>query len=174
MNWEAISTVTEIIGTIILVVTLVYVLIQIRQNSRQLERSIQATRTSNLQSVSVNFNTWREMVLADDHAGIWVRGLNNYIDLPSTDKMKFNMIAGSFIWTCWLVYQLQRNEGFLVDANNSLFRDLYMHEGYRQWLTLNEKLHSDDFRDFLEEVKENVGDARYEYGEPSSLSAGNY
>lgn len=174
MNWEVISVITEVAGTVILVITLVYVLIQIRQNSSQLERSIQATRTANMQSVSENFNTWRQMVLADNHSEIWIKGLNDYEDLPSAEKMKFNMIAGSFIWTCWLVYQLQRNEGFLADANNSLFRDLYMHEGYRQWLALNEKLHSDDFRDFLGEVKANVGDSRYMYGEPSSLSAGRY
>ena len=84
------------------------------------------------------------------------------------------MIAGAFIWTCWFVYQLQRNEGLMADVNSTLFQDLYKHEGYREWLSSNEKLHTDDFRDFLEKVKTSVADVRYQNGESSSLTAGIY
>ena len=74
MNWEVVGVVTEIVGTITIVVTLIYVLIQIRLNSHQLERTIQATRTQNWQSVCENFNTWREMVLASNNGEIWLKG----------------------------------------------------------------------------------------------------
>ncbi len=174
MTWELISAVTEIIGTITIVVTLIYVLIQIRLNSHQLERSIQATRTQNWQSVVENFNVWREMVLAANNSEIWIKGLNDLNDLNQNQKIKFNMIAGSLIWTCWFVYQLQQNEGLMADVNANLYRDLYMHKGYREWLSHNEKLHTDDFRKFLEKVKESVGDDRHLNGESSSLTAGIY
>ncbi len=174
MNWEIISSVTEIIGTITIVITLLYVLIQIRLNSRQLERSIQANRTTNLQSVNENFNLWREMILAGNNAEIWIKGINDLYSLSQVEKMKFNMIAGSFVWTCWFVYQLQSNEGLMADVNSTLFQDLYKHKGYREWLSFNEKLHSDNFREFLEQVKTIVGTSRYEKGESSSLTAGIY
>ena len=164
MNWEVISSITEIIGTVTIVITLIYVLIQIRLNSRQLERSIQANRTTNLQSVNENFNLWREMVLADNNAEIWIKGLNDLHTLNQVEKMKFNMIAGSFVWTCWFVYQLQSNEGLMADVNSALFQDLYKHNGYREWLSSNEKLHSDDFKDFLEKVKISVGTSRIRMG----------
>ena len=114
------------------------------------------------------------MVLASNNAEIWIKGLNNLDDLDRNEHIKFNMMAGSFIWTCWFLYQLQQNEGFLVDANNALYRDLYKHEGYRSWLTSNEKLHTDDFRNFLEKVKDSVGSERHNIGESSSLTAGIY
>ena len=174
MNWEIISVVTEVVGTITIVVTLIYVLMQIRLNSHQLERTVQATRTQNWQSVAVNFNTWRDMVLASNNADIWLRGLNDLNNLNSVEKMKFNMIAGSYIWTCWYVFQIQKNEGLMGDANNHLYRDLYKHEGYRDWLSVNKKLHSDDFGDFLDEVERTVGTERYQIGESSSLTAGIY
>jgi hypothetical protein len=174
MNWDIISSVTDIIGTITIVITLLYVLMQIRLNSRQLGRSIQANRTSNMQSVIENANLWREMVLGDDNADIWIRGLNDLHSLNQIEKMKFNMMAGSLIWTCWFVYQLQRNEGLMPDVNSSMFQDLYKHTGYRDWLLAHEKLHTDDFRDFLEEVKTSVGDIRYQFGESSSLTDGIY
>jgi len=174
INWEIIGVITEIIGTITIVVTLIYVLIQIRQNSKLLQRTIQSVRTQNQQSINENFNRWREMVLASNNAEIWIKGLNNLEELNRVERIKFNMIAGSFIWTCWFLYHLQNNEGFLPDVNNSLFRDLYKHEGYREWLLSNESLHTDNFRGFLEKVKISVGSERYDIGESSSLTAGIY
>ena len=174
INWDIVGVVTEIVGTLTIIVTLFYILIQIRLNSDQLERTIQSTRTQNWQSVCENFNTWREMVLASNNAEIWVKGLNSPDELSRDDHIKFNMIAGSFIWTCWFLFQLQQNEGFLADVNNSLYRDLYKHEGFRSWLIDNEKLHTDDFRNFLKRVKDSVGSERYQIGEPSSLTAGIY
>ena len=174
INWEIVGVITQIVGTIAIVISLVYVLIQIRINSRQLEKTVQLTRTQNWQFVAEDFNTWREMVLASNNAEIWIKGINNLEDLDRDEHIKFNMIAGSFIWTCWFLYQLQINEGFLVDANNTLYRDLYKHEGFRTWLTYNEKLHTDDFGEFLHEVKKSVGSERYTLGESSSLTAGIY
>jgi len=174
INWDIIGAITEIVGTMTIVITLIYVLIQIRQNSNHLQRTVQAIRTQNMQSVSENFNTWRGMVLASNHSEIWIKGLNHLDELNRNERLKFNMIAGSLIWTCWFLYQLQQNEGFIPDANNTLFRDLYKHEGFRIWLLSNEKLHTDDFRDFLEKVKDSVGSERYKIGESSSLTAGIY
>ena len=174
INWEIVGVITEIVGTITIIVTLIYILIQIRLNSNQLDATIQLTRTQNWQSVAENFNTWREMVLASDNAEIWINGLNHLDKLNRDERIKFNMIAGSFIWTCWFLFQLQQNEGLLPDANNSIYRDLYKHEGYRAWLLINKKLHTDDFGDFLDKVKESVGAERYKIGEASSLTAGIY
>lgn len=174
INWEIVGVIIEIIGTITIIVTLIYILIQIRQNSNLIQKTIQSIRTQNQQSINENFNRWREMVLASNNAEIWIKGLNNLDELNRDEHIKFNMIAGSFIWTCWFLYQLQNNEGFLPDVNYTIFRDLYKHEGYRKWLLSNEKLHTDDFRDFLERVKISVGSERYEIGKSSSLTAGIY
>ena len=174
INWEVVGVITQIVGTIAIVISLVYVLIQIRINSRQLEKTVQLTRTQNWQSVCEDFNTWREMVLSSNNGEIWIKGINNLDDLNRDEHIKFNMMAGSYIWTCWFLYQLQINEGFLVDANNTIYSDLYKHEGYRTWLMNNEQLHTDEFGTFLKEVKESVGAERYEIGETSSLTAGIY
>ncbi len=62
IDWQTIGVIAEIVGTITIVITLIYVLIQIRQNSKLLERTSQSVRTQNQQSVNENFNRWREMV----------------------------------------------------------------------------------------------------------------
>jgi len=70
INWEIVGVIIEIIGTITIIVTLIYILIQIRQNSNLIQRTIQSIRTQNQQSINENFNRWREMVLASNNAKI--------------------------------------------------------------------------------------------------------
>ncbi|MEN8193590.1 MAG: hypothetical protein ABFS12_12285 [Bacteroidota bacterium] len=173
-NWEVFSAVFEIVGTTAVIITLIYVAVQVKLNSKQLASSIQSTKTQTWHSVNEDFNVFREMVLTSNNAEIWIKGINNFDDLNRNDRMRFNMMAATFIWTVWLFYQVSKNEGLMPDANSHLFSDLYKHEGFNGWLKEHEKLHTDDFGDFLKSVRENVGKERYKIGESSSLTNGIY
>jgi hypothetical protein len=170
-NWELINAIIQIVGTITVIVTLIYVAIQINQNSKQLEQNFQATKTQSWHAINENFQRWRDMVLSADNSDIWIRGINNLDDLDRNEHMKFNMIAGTFIWTIWEHYHLMHNEGLLNDVNSHIFTDLYKHNGFRTWLINHEKYHTDDFGTFLKSVREAVGDERYKFGEASSLTS---
>ena len=173
-NWEIISSVIEIVASVAVIVTLIYVAIQIKLNAKQLERSFQATRTQNWHDVNESFNTWKELVLASNNSEIWIKGLNNLDELDRNEHMKFNMLAGTFIWNCWHFYHLSKEEGIVPDANNNIYSDLYKHEGFRNWLIGQERFHTDDFGIFIKSVRERVGEERYKIGESSSLTLGNY
>lgn len=173
-NWEIFSAVIEIIGTVAVVLTLVYVAIQVRLNSRQIEKTIQATKTQTWHAINENFNTWREMVLTSNNAEIWIKGINNLDELDRNDHLRFNVMASTFIWSVWEFYHVFKNEGLIPYANSNIFTDLYKHEGYRIWLMNHEKYHTDDFGTFLKSVREAVGSERYNFGEASSLTDGVY
>jgi len=71
MNWEAIGAVSETIGAIAVVVTLIYLAVQIRQNSENLAAQVRATNFAGMA------DTWRigaespelSEILAKDRAG---------------------------------------------------------------------------------------------------------
>ena len=44
MNWEALGAISEAVGVIAIFVSLVYVAMQIRQNTQQVSRSIEANQ----------------------------------------------------------------------------------------------------------------------------------
>ena len=173
-NWEILRSVIEIVGTAAVIITLIYVAIQIRLNSRQLASSIQSTKTQNWHSIAENFNVFREMVITSNNAEIWIKGLNNLDDLNRNDRMRFNMLGASFTWTVWQFYHVSKNEGLMPDANSHIFSDLYKHEGFNSWLKTQEKYHTDDFGDFLKSIRKAVGKERYKIGESSSLTNGIY
>ena len=169
---EDFSALIEIIGTVAVIITLIYLAIQIRLNSKELASSVQSTKTQNWHNINDGYNKYREMVL--NNAELWIKGINNLDELDSNERMQFNMIGATLIWTTWQYYQALMNEGLMPDANSGLFKDLYKHEGFRTWMIEEEKYHTDDFGSFLKSVREEVGTERYKFGESSGIINGKY
>lgn len=164
----------EFIGSVAVVGTLIYLSIQTRGLAQQVERSQNTAQTQIMHSNMDNANTWRRMVLDGDNADIWYRGINDLDSLELAEKQRFFIMASAFDWFCWFIYINQTSHGFMVDVNNELFRDLFRHPGYRQWMEANLRHHHDAYGIFLREVAASVGDETLRPGECSSLSPGEY
>jgi hypothetical protein len=81
MNWEAIGAVGEIIGAMAVVLSLIYLAIQVRQNSTM------ARAESRLRLVA----TWREFTDSLESGDVYAfgRGLQHYPELPPAEIVKF-------------------------------------------------------------------------------------
>ena len=84
MNWDAISAVGEILGAVAVVISLVYLATQIRQNSRSV--NIESERFLN-----ESWNTiQRDLATDEGTADIINRGLNDYVSLAPAEKGVFH------------------------------------------------------------------------------------
>ena len=82
MNWEAIGVITEIIGVIVVVITLAYLAVQLRQNNELLRsESRQALVSNDLTSLSNNI----------DHADIFERYVSGS-ELSATDQLRLSFM----------------------------------------------------------------------------------
>jgi len=81
MHWEAIGAVGEIVGALAVVLSLIYLAIQVRQNSEM------ARAESRLRAVA----TWREFTnsLESGDPVAFGRGLQHYPELPPAEIPKF-------------------------------------------------------------------------------------
>jgi len=81
MNWEAIGAVGEIVGATAVVLSLIYLAIQVRQNSNM------ARAESRLRLV----DTWREFSNSLESGDVYAfgRGLQHYPELPPAEIVKF-------------------------------------------------------------------------------------
>ena len=108
MNWEAIGAVGEVVGGVAVIVSLLYLAIQIRQNSRMLK----ATALSATTEAYLSFNT----LLASDPAAarVFQVGLEDFASLPEAEQRQFlNLLRTVFI-SHQHVYQQYEN-GLLDD-----------------------------------------------------------
>ena len=83
MTLDDLANLGQIIGALAVVISLIYVALQIRQNTN-------AVRSAMAQTVHEHFAKWYHLVAADDElAQIVARGLRDYASLPEKERVRF-------------------------------------------------------------------------------------
>jgi len=93
MNWEAISAIADLIGGVGVVVSLVYLAIQIRQNTR----AMKAQSAREAVAAMRDFN--KSMVEDTEIARIFRLGAENLADLTEEERGRFGHILFNFFKT---------------------------------------------------------------------------
>lgn len=99
INWDAIAAISEGLGAIGVIATVVYVAFQIRQNSRAIEGSTEQALMD--QEISV-------YALLADHANVLRRGCENTDDLDEDEYAEFEylvMAIMSQLYSAFVQYQ---------------------------------------------------------------------
>ncbi len=99
MNWDAIGAIGEILGALSVLITLIYLATQVSEAKRSTLAQIEnAVLTAWSEKISV-------MGESKEKASLMQRGLNNYDDLESEERLMFHTILDSFV----VEHQRQRN-----------------------------------------------------------------
>jgi len=90
MNWDVVGASAELIGAVAVIVTLLFVARDIRQNSKSLSMSA-------LRDTTAQWNQWSEMIATSgDLADIVVKGNEAYSNLSSSEKLRYGAYVQSF------------------------------------------------------------------------------
>ncbi len=108
MNWSAVSAVAEVLGAIGVVVTLLHISRQVRENTRSIRRS---TTHDALRSIA-DFN---QFIASDPHlVDLFWRGSADPADLSGVEWQRFVSLASTLIRKFELLY-LDYSSGSLSD-----------------------------------------------------------
>jgi hypothetical protein len=90
MNWDAISAIGEIVGAVAVIVTLMFVARDIRQNSKSLAMSA-------LRDTTAQWNQWSDMIASSgDLADVVAKGNKAYEHLSESEKLRYGAYIQSF------------------------------------------------------------------------------
>ena len=93
MNWDAVAAIAEAVGAIAIVVSLVYVSVQIRHNTDQAARSIKAEELAAFERNIASGNRIRELlILNPDIVELLTRAYASYDNLDELEKTRFGML----------------------------------------------------------------------------------
>jgi len=99
MNWEAIGAIGDFVGGLAVVLTLIYVAFQVRQNSRYMDQNSRALEVSTYHAAGEGFNRWSALLVQDEAvARIWQRGVAGE-ELDAAGKLRFNALANMLFTT---------------------------------------------------------------------------
>lgn len=99
MNWEAISTIAEIAGAVAVVISMVCLAEQIRQNNRQFEEQTRALRLQAYDTAGADFSALRLHVSGNpQRAPVWRRAKHSYSALEPDEKSQVNEMLHELMW----------------------------------------------------------------------------
>ena len=105
MNWEAIGAIGELVGALAVFLTLVYLAMQIRQNTEQVKQS---TLTARAAAVNASTNALREnrkSVFADGELSeLFRKGLDAPAELDESEQFRFRLIVQNVTDALWDIY----------------------------------------------------------------------
>ncbi len=90
MNWDAIGAIGEILGAVAVLITLIYLATQIRQNTEQ-------ARLNSIQAVNASNDSAFEPIYIPENSLIFTKGQSSYSSLSDHEKLVFNMLMTRLI-----------------------------------------------------------------------------
>jgi len=130
MNWDAIGAIAEIAGVVVVVVSLVYVGIQIRQNTVQL-------RQDNLRETIRGVLDTNWYFHRDDAAfEVFRQGCNSFEELSPKDKAHFHSIVVDLSFNFELILRLHQAgliDSAALEITERFFLAVLITPGGNQW-----------------------------------------
>ena len=158
MNWEAIGAVGEIVGAAAVVMSLAYLAIQIRHNTRQLEEQDRSQRLTALIAAEANGARFRNALSHNPQSvSVWRRGLESSASLTLDERAQFDLLCTDYMWT-WANLWGKVREGVFFEGHwGEVKADLenqLRHPGLGDWwrAEANRERYFSDFSDYVSSV----------------------
>jgi hypothetical protein len=91
MNWEMISAVGQMLGALGVIISIVYLAAQIRNQNNESRRAAMNVLTTHWSDLN------RSLVENPDLAALWIRALQSFDQLDGTSKLRFGAHLGRFL-----------------------------------------------------------------------------
>jgi len=147
MNWDAIGAIGEIGGALGVIFSLIYLAFQIKGETRA--RRADTTHSQSMAFVEIQQNVSTNPVLAD----IYVRGLDNYINLKPHERSQFSTFIGGVFrvfednYFQWMDGNLDKR---LWSGMEAPVIDQIAYPGCQSWWKTRKHWYSEDFQIFVD------------------------
>jgi hypothetical protein len=158
MNWEAIGAASELVGAVAVVVSLLYLAIQIKGNT-------ESARTSTYQSVVSEFGTLnRAMASTPDLSMLYAQAMEDFESLSPEDKARCSQLFFVSFHNFENMYY-QYKKGYLEDdvwvGWRRLMLAYHARPGFQVWWSFRSEVFSKSFVDFLSTEELDIPVASY-------------
>jgi hypothetical protein len=115
MNLDALGNIGDFVGGIAVVVTLLYLATQIRQNTRQVTQSVELARAQTIRGSNDIQQSLVAIAQDSELARIFLAGLSEYSSLSGEERLRFTLILGAIVSPIAAHVTEQISLGFIGD-----------------------------------------------------------
>jgi hypothetical protein len=161
MSLEDLGNLGEFIAAVAVVVTLVYLAIQIRQNTRQIGDNTRALRLSSRDATQQAFSRWRHLVSAAETADLHIRGCADFASLSAAERFRFGVLLQELFLSYEAMHRLIPEELYereLWEKRQLPFlAKMLCQPGVHMWWEQNKLMFLPDFADAIDRTTADVG-----------------
>lgn len=152
MNWDGIGAVGEIVGAVAVIVSLVYLSVQVKHTNK-------LARNASTQSVIASEATFASILL--QHAGVWNKVISGESFVDAIEEREGIILFNLYLLDTENRFRQWKN-GFLEDQSwqgrEKMLDKMVILPIYKIWKkSLSVASYSKDFLDLLDEVRERLG-----------------
>ena len=142
MSLNDLGNIGEFVGAIGVVASLIYLAVQIRQNTAHMAHNTEAFEMSSLESSLESASRIREIfILNPDIAELYLEGLKRYSELDASQRFRFAMLLRNIFGALQSGYVRHlKFESDPTDFENSIqmIDNMLAARGVREWLEKNQ------------------------------------
>lgn len=158
MNWEAVGAVADSIGAAGVIISLIYLAVQIRSQ-------VQDNRITSQNDIAQQLNsTYGDIASDSELAAIFDRGIHNFESLEHVELIRFSMYMNRWfriIEVLLTQYQRGRVEESFWSGIDVGMRELCKYPGVQTWWKNRQKIFSEAMRKYVESVTSSEDPPRF-------------
>lgn len=146
LSWEALGAIGELVGAAAVLITLVYLALQMRQNTKAVRIAARTTLQDAFSGVADLLASSPEI------AELYLKGCVDYRTLSRTDRLRFSSVLQNYLFSIDMLHE-QASEG-MMETTSVLerIRPLFKQPGVRDWWSQNSGLFRPTFVRTVESV----------------------
>lgn len=145
MSWDALGAIAELLGALAVILTLGYLALQVRQNTRGMKVAAKI-------EFGKQFTEYTDLLLQDqDLLDLQLKGMSGQ-DLSETEEVKFSLLMQRLTWHFSSMHYQYKTQAVSEEdwyESKRLIQWITLGSGYRSWWKNNAINYSADFRDYL-------------------------
>lgn len=100
------------VGILVVIATLFYLAVQIRQNSQIVEEHSRQIRLGEVDATVQSFSCYRTLLAQSHIADIYTRSRHNFEQLTETEKVQMGVLLDEYIFSYWALYHRLQEEAY--------------------------------------------------------------
>jgi hypothetical protein len=147
VNWDAVGAIANLVAAIGVLVSLIYLALQVRQNTQWLRQQAFQLGTNEVRRWAAHFTGSTEV------AELYIRGQKGFASLTPPERLRFTMLIFE-ICSIWATYQEHNEQDFLglrQSAEDTIAN--WIRQGwFVGWYAQTSHMFSPNFKQFAERV----------------------
>jgi hypothetical protein len=156
MSLEDLGNIGELVAAVAVVVSLIYLAVQIRQNTSNIDFNTKALRGSTYTSQFQLNNDFQDLLFQNERIGnIWIKGMHRPNDLDEVESRYFRNLASRFLRmyeSLFLMRELQLIDDELFQSSNAVNSIIFARPGIQVFWNGHRNQFAASFQAFLDNL----------------------